>query len=195
LTTFTQSERRRGDALRKPEHTVELPLSAWVEATRPTAPMRLGLTVPSEATEERIDKDSEQEALMLASDLGREQYVRFYNLAVTRELLFAATTLAVNVSQPFFSSPLELQQRLTPGGVERLMDELRALRLSKSPAIPEIDDAGSSHLDAMLIRGVAWDHMQPEEARACRRLLERCRQELADAEERAEQAGVILAAG
>jgi hypothetical protein len=195
MTTLLKHERTRGPALRKPDHIVELPLSAWVEATRPSAPMSLGLVVPSEAAEERMDKEAEQEALMLAAELGRENYVRFYNRAVTRELLFAATTLAVDVTQPFFSSPLELQQRLTPGGVERLMQELQALRLAKSPGIPEIDDAGASHLDAMLIRGAAWDYLSADQAQSCRRLLEHCRQQLADAEERAERAGVILAAG
>jgi hypothetical protein len=61
--------------------------------------------------------------------------------------------------------------------------------------MPEIDDAGASHLYAMLVRGAAWEFTQPEEARKLRRMLEHCRQELGQAEEIAEKRGVILAAG
>ncbi len=195
MTTFSRHLKDTAAVARKPGRVIELPLSAWAEAGRPSAPMPMGIVIPPEAVEQRIDREAEQEAIMLAAGLDRDAYVRFYNRAVTRDLLHAATCVAIDVSLPFFATPLELLERLTAEGVERLMDELAALRKAESPAMPEIDDAGASHLDAMLIRGVGWDYMTPDEVRETRRLLEHCRQSLARAEEIAESKGAILAAG
>lgn len=195
MTTLSRHLKELGGAARKPGKLIELPLSAWVESGRPSAPMPMGLVIPPEAVEQRIDREAEQEAIVQAAGLDRDAYVRFYNRAVTRDLLHAAACMAIDASLPFFATPLELLGRLTAEGIERLMEELATLRKAQSPAMPEIDDAGASHLDAMLIRGVAWDYMTPDEARETRRLLEHCRQSLARAEEIAESKGAVLAAG
>lgn len=195
MSSFQAIQARAGSQLRTPPKIIELPLSAWAEApNKPTTPMKMGLHPPSEDAQQRADIDALQEADIRAAGQPRDEWIRMYNDAVIREVLFVSVSLAVDVTKPFFESPLEITRRLTTEGMRRLWQELEILRLGMSPALPEADDAGFAHLDAILIRGIAWQFVPPEEARMLRRLLEHCRQQLAAAEEAAEKRGFIIAA-
>lgn len=197
MTTFQKQLKERGPAARKPPRVVELPVSAWAPNVTgcPSAPVPIGLFPPSEPTIEAARSNALQESAIKAADGDEDDRTLAYNDCFIREVLGGSTCLAMDVTKPFFATPLEMANRLTVEGLRRLWQELEVLRVSDSPGMPEIDDAGASHLDAMLVRGVAWEILEPEETRKIRRLLEHCRQVMADAEDVAEKRGVILATG
>lgn len=199
MTTFQQVRQKAKVERRQPPRLVELPVDAWAAGVTgaPNAPVTIGLRIPTDREEEEADASARQEALLVAQNGDDEDLIRTRNNVLIKEILGCAVCLPLDVTMPFFETPqrFQIERRLTSKGIARLWQELEVLRASGNAAMPEIDDAGASHLDAMLIRGVAWEFMQAEEARKIRRLLEHCRQELAQAEEIAEKRGVILAAG
>ena len=195
MTTLRAHEKAHGVS-HKPPRVVDLPLTAWAATNgeRPSAVVPIGLRIPSE--------DDRQQARASAIDAigldvtDPEDRISIFNDALIRELLACACCLAIDERQPFFASgALEIAQRLTTEGVKRLWQELDTLDLATRVAVQEATDEGFSHLVAMWDRGSAFEYMPPEEAARMRRLVEFVRQEMADAEERAEAMGVILATG
>lgn len=192
---FAAMLRREGPALRKPPKVVELPLSAWADGRedKPAAPIPIGLRLPSEDDVQRARDEASKAIEEFASRGDTDDRVSAYNDALVRELVASSACQAADVTKPFFEmASLDVRRRLTPDGVKRLYQEIEALRTGCDPAMPELDPEGLAHLTAMLDRDVWKDHLPYEEAKRIRRLLEHARQELFEAEQRAERAGVPL---
>lgn len=178
---------------RTPPHVVTLPLSAWDDARedKPAAPIPIGLKLPSEIDCESCQGEAEKAAERFAPAGDYDDKVTAYNDAIIRELIARCSTLAGDVTQPFFEmGALDVGSRLTRDGVQRMWQELEVLREASNASMPEIDAVeGFAHLVAMWDREAAWAYLPPEEKKKCFRLLEFVRQSLAEGEERAERMG------
>lgn len=195
MTTLDAMLRKAGPELRKPPHTVTLPLAAWADGpSKPAAPTTIGMFTPSEEAIQIARRDALEAVATYAADGDDFDRNAVFNDAIIREILSRSTSLAIDVTQPFFDAgALGIARRLTTDGVKRLWHELETLIEGSSPAMPEATDEGFSHLVAIWDRGIALDHMPTEEAKKIRRLVEYVRQSMAEAEERAERSGVLVA--
>ncbi len=178
---------------RTPPKVVELPLTAWDDgqSDKPTSPIPIGLKLPSETDNETSQAEAIKAGDTFAAGGDYEDKVRAYNDALMRELIARCTTLAADVTCPFFElAALDVGRRLTREGVQRLWQELEVLRTASDASMPELDAVeGFAHLLAMWERGSALKYLPREELKKCLRLLEFVRQSLAEGETRAEMAG------
>lgn len=195
MTTLREHENKNGVS-HKPPRVVELPPSAWSSTAkeRPTTPVKIGLRLVSEDDRHQARETAIDAVGLEVTEVSDRNDI--FNSVLIRELVACGCCLALDERQPFFlSGGLEVAQRLTTDGVKRLWQELETLDIANRVAMPEANDEGFSHLVAMWDRGAAFEYMPPEVAASLRRTVEYVRQEMADAEGRAEAMGVILAAG
>jgi hypothetical protein len=186
---------RDGKLLRKPGRVVELPLTGWADeqADKPSSPIPIGIRLPSEDDIQRARDEALKAIDTFASRGDADDRIAAYNDALIRELVASCTCQSVDVTVGFFElGALDVRRRLTTSGVQRLYQEIDALITSSDASIPELDDEGFSHLAVLWDRQIGLEHLPAEERRKVRRLLELCRQTLAEGEERAARAGVAI---
>lgn len=185
--------KQRGPALAAPPRVVELPLEAWVAGLtdRPAAATPIGLRLPSELETEAAEEAALRSVAQRPGEL--DDRVAAYNNALIHELVARACTLAMDVTNAFFDMGAHsVKRRLTTNGIQRLWQELEALRASSDPSTPKAGDDEFAHLIALWGRD-AWHQGLPAvEATRIRRLLEHCRQVMAEGEERLEHAGIAV---
>lgn len=192
---FADILKSSGDTRRKPPKVVTLPLDGWSDAERdkPSAPMPIGIRLPSPADDDRARDEAVKAVGRLPPGADEEDKILAFNNALIRERVAACTCLAEDVTQGFFEMAAdEVMRRLSKSGLKRLWEEIEALQAGADVSLPELDVEGLAHLTAMLDRAVGFDHMPREDAKRLRRLLEHVRQELQVGEERAERAGVMV---
>jgi hypothetical protein len=180
-----------------PPRVVRLPPSAWADdrEDKPVSPVEIGLRLPSEADITNA-KEEAVKALARLEGGDHEDKVDYFNDALMRHLVASATCQPLNRTEHYFSMGAdELAVRLTKDGLRRMYNELEALQASDNPGMPEAGDEEFAHLVAMWDRGIAWDFMPPEEAKKVRRLIEYARQQMTEAEMKAESNGHALVAG
>jgi hypothetical protein len=178
---------------RKPTTTAILSPSAFSDdrADKPTQPVRVGVRLLSE----QETQQAKGEAARVAWEFHEghedtEEQVNAYNDALMRVAVSYGITTDSRIDIPYFAmAELEVRQRLTPEGIRFLYHQIEQLHLAQSPVIAQAGQAEVSHLVALLERGKAWGHLEPEERARCARLLEYVRMQLEDAEAEAEAAG------
>jgi len=185
-------------SVRKPVHSVTLPLNCWEDSQsdKPAGPLPIGLKLPSE-TDVGIAESEAEKMAERGNHVEYDEKIKAYNRALICELVARCSTLAADVTAPFWEmGALDVGRRLTSDGVQRLWQELEVIRTASDASMPEIDPVeGFAHLLAIWERGIAWDHLPREEQKKCFRLLEFVRQTLAEGEAIAERAGIPLVAG
>ncbi len=191
-------KQRPGTPLRPPR-VVTIPPSAWAShrADRPAEPVQVGLRLISEEdTQYARGEAARIAAEYIQNAENEEERVAAFNDALIRVALGRALCQPHDVTQPYFlMGEDEIRVRLTSDGARRLYQELEALHVAESPAMPEIDEEGFAHLLAMWDRGLWLKYTDRAERMRILRLLEACRQEMLEAEMLGEAAGEALVAG
>jgi hypothetical protein len=200
MTGFKELLRsQQGPTARKPPRTLKLEASAWAGAREdaPQTAVEIGIR---RVAEEDVQA-AKGEAARLASELiagaaSEDDRVSTYNDALIRVLVARCACRPDDVLEPYFAlGELEIRERMTSEGVRAIWDALNALHISDSPLLPELDSEGFAHLIAMWDRGLAFDHLPPDEAAQLLRLLEHVRQAMEIAEFAAERDGKMVASG
>lgn len=195
--TFADLFKGGSDSRRKPPKVVTLPLDGWSDSERdkPSAPLPIGIRLPSPADDDRARDEAVKAVERLPAGAEQDDKILAFNNALIRERVAACACLAEDVTQGFFEmAAQDVMRRLSPSGLKRLWEEIEALQAGADVSLPELDVEGLAHLTAMLDRAVGFEHMPREDAKRLKRLLEHVRQELQEAEVRAERAGVPLLA-
>lgn len=152
--------------------------------------------MPAELDLQRAEDEAAKAVEMFASHGERDDRIRAFNDALIREILAAATCQPMDVTQAWFEMGAhDIGARLTSEGIKRLYNEYEILRVGSDASMPEIDDEGFAHLVVTHDRAIGLEHLPPEDARLCKRLLEAARQLLVEGEVRAERSGVAILGG
>ncbi len=180
-----------GKAAARLPRVISLPPSAWADSRedKPREPVRIGIRLISDEDTQIARSTAAKIAVELVPVGGEDDRIAAYNDALMRVATEHGTCSPTNAEDPYFvMGELEIRQRLTPEGVRRVWHEIEALHASSNPSVSEIDDEGLAHLFALLDRGVL-DSLEKSDAARVRRLLEMCRADLAEHEERHDTAG------
>jgi hypothetical protein len=177
---------------------VRVPPSAWADhrEDKPVSDVEIGLRLPSENDIQAAREEAVKVLARYPEKAHEEEKILAFNDALMRHMIASSTCHPLNRLEHWFSLGAdEIEVRMTTAGIQRLWNELEAFQIADSPAMPEAGDEQFEHLIAMWSRGVGFDFMPPEEARKVKRLIEYARQQLAEAEMKAEGQGAALVAG
>lgn len=172
MTTY--GDEVRADAL-KPALKINLPPSAFKDGPqKPNEPRDVGLRLLSEGDLQNIRGYAARTTAMAMKgiDPSADVWIEAYNNALMIGAVCAALCHPEDASRDYW----DIQQSaaptyLSPGGIERLFDELETLKIKNAPTAPEASPDDISSLCARLTNPAFASRLPLGDARAIRRLL------------------------
>lgn len=175
MATFTGEQAR--DAT-KPRRTFKLPPSAFKDGpNKPTEAREVGIRLLSEGDLQGIRAYAARKTAesMKGIPVDADVWISAFN----EELMIGAVCEALCHPEDTGRSYWEAQQTvartcLAPGGIERIWDELEALKVREAPTAPEASPDDIALLCARLSRSDFAANLMAGDARAVRRMLRHC---------------------
>lgn len=159
---------------KRASYVVEMDPSLWVEArpNRPTAPVKLGIRIVSEADVARARSVAEAFATRMHRDLASQEiWVESYNSHLMATILFDAVVHPDNIERRWFERDSQVTLDLTSNGIQFLWDHYEMHRVATSTIAPEATDEELLELEDMILTGSLFDGVDLERARRVRRLI------------------------
>ena len=175
MSTFGVEQAR--DAT-KPARIVNLPPSGFADGPqKPSEPRDMGLRLLSEGDLQsaRAYAAKTTARAMKGVEPDADVWVEAYNNELMVGALCAALCHPEDNTRDYWETQRQaVPTYLSPGGIERLWDELEALKIETSPTAPEASDADIALLATRLETPTYAALLPPGDARAIRRLLRHC---------------------
>jgi hypothetical protein len=161
-------------APKRAEYTVEVDPSLWVEGrpNRPTAPVKLGLRIVSEADVARARSVAEAFVKQQHREAAfQELWIECYDSHLMAAILFEAVVHHDNVEKRWFLRDAQVAMDLTTKGIQFLWDHYEIYQITTSKIAPEATDVELVELADSLLAGNLFEGLDLERARRVRRLL------------------------
>jgi hypothetical protein len=175
MATFAGEQAR--DAI-KPRHTFKLPPSAFKDGPdKPAEARDVGIRLLSEGDLQSIRAHAARKTA--ESMKGISTTADVWIAAFNNELMIGAVCEALchpeDTGRPYW--PIQqtaVRTYLAPGGIERIWDELEALKVREAPTAPEATADDLAALCARLAVPTFAGNLMAGDARALRRMLRHC---------------------
>ncbi len=155
-------------------YTVEVDPALWAEnrPNKPSAPVRVGLRIVSEADVARARSVAESFANKQHRDLASQDvWLESYNSHLFAAILFDAVVHSDNADRRWFERDSQVTLDLTTNGLRFLWDHYEIYQISTSTIAPEATDEELLELEDMILTGSLFDGVDLERARRVRRLI------------------------